>query len=552
MKRYPGLSPFDAKQKDIFFGRDNDIKNLSKLIFVERKILLYSKSGYGKTSLINAGVIPELENNKDFEFIKIRFRAYTKDSSSPSKTFLETLLQTADFKDINSKKTIINELTKEFKIDYWSIFKKNQLAGNKNKTYILIFDQFEELFTYPKVQIEEFKNQFETIIKTGKLPHFFEEIEDYIFENKNKLNKNDIELLYKSINIKALFSIRSDRMSELNKLADKIADIQKVFYELKPLDKQQTKQAIINPAKKQGNFESPEFEFEPRAINKIINALSNNGKQNIETTQLQIVCQRIENNIIEETQGSATLQRITENDIPNFKDIFLNFYNDAIAKVKTDTQAIVSKFVEDNLIAGKRRISLDELVCIKSVKKETLKSLVNTHLLRAERNSTSGISYELSHDTLVEPIQEVAEKRRKKEKLQREKEKAKKERVKLDKERKRQRTIIVIITVAAIISIAFAIFGFVQMKNTQKQIEIALKNEKTAIKNLENFNKEQAEKQLLNFKDLEKRAKIIIKVSGCPNEILIEMIEIAKKHPDSIDLQLQIKQIKNQLNKDCN
>ena len=75
MKRYPGLSPFSTEQKDVFFGRESDITNLARLIFVERKVLLYSKSGYGKSSLLNAGVIPELENNKDFEFVKIRFHA---------------------------------------------------------------------------------------------------------------------------------------------------------------------------------------------------------------------------------------------------------------------------------------------------------------------------------------------------------------------------------------------------------------------------------------------------------------------------------------------
>jgi len=473
MRRYPGLAPFTADQKDVFFGRNNDIQELSELIFVERKVLLYSKSGYGKTSLLNAGVIPKLSKNKDFEFITIRFRSYTDKNLTPHQTFLQTLRQHADFEFSNNPKTIIDQYAPEQQENYWAILKKNQLLGNKHKTYILIFDQFEELFTYPETQINEFKQRFAEIILEKQLPHFFDNFEDAIFENKENIKKEEIDLLYNAINIKSVFAIRSDRLSELNILADKITDIQKIFYELQPLNKEQAEQAIISPAKQQGEFESQPFTFEKLALKKIINALVGKGK--IETTQLQIVCQRIEENIIvkkiSKSVEQVSILNAVENDIPDFKDIFLDFYNTAVSKVKTDNINNIRKFIEDQLIIEGRRISLDEFVCQRYIKNETLKTLVETRLLRAERNSVEGFSYELSHDTLVPPIKEIADKRRERETQER-KEKEEQERLaKLLEERKRQRKIITIVSIAAIVSIAFGIFGFVQMKNAQNSLK---------------------------------------------------------------------------------
>ena len=62
MRRYPGVSPFTRDQRNIFFGRSEDIKKLKKLILLRNQVLLYSKSGIGKTSLLDSGVIPLLSD----------------------------------------------------------------------------------------------------------------------------------------------------------------------------------------------------------------------------------------------------------------------------------------------------------------------------------------------------------------------------------------------------------------------------------------------------------------------------------------------------------
>lgn len=455
MRRYPGLASFTSVQKDVFFGRKDDIQELSELIFVERKVLLYSKSGYGKTSLLNAGVIPKLSDNKNFEFITIRFRSYTEKSLSPNQTFLQTIRQHSDFNFSDKPETIIDKYEQGQENNFWSIFKKNQLSGNKHKTYVLVFDQFEELFTYPQAQIDEFKQGFAEIILENQYPAFFDDFEDAVFDNKENIPKDEIDLLYNNINIKSVFAMRSDRLSELNALADKITDIQKVFYELQPLDKEQAKQAIINPAKQKSNFDSKAFTYEKAALKKIINALTKKDK--IETTQLQIVCQRLEEDIIAAKKTDAI---ISEKDIPAFEDIFRDFYHDATSKVNIEERDKVRKFIEDQLIIDSRRISLDTLVCQKYVNSETLKKLVDTRLLRAEPNTTGGFSYELSHDTLVSPITEIAKKRRDEEEKER-----------LREKQRRQIRIITLAILVSAVSVGAAIFGFWQksIADTEKE-----------------------------------------------------------------------------------
>src|SRR5262245_60063929 len=61
---YVGPRPFEEDQAEFFFGRDFEARELAALIVSERIVLLYSPSGAGKTSLLQARVLPELRRQK--------------------------------------------------------------------------------------------------------------------------------------------------------------------------------------------------------------------------------------------------------------------------------------------------------------------------------------------------------------------------------------------------------------------------------------------------------------------------------------------------------
>ena len=64
-RRYPGLNYFTTEQKDQFFGRDAEKEDLLALVQTEKIVTLFGKSGYGKSSLIRAGLIPILPASRE-------------------------------------------------------------------------------------------------------------------------------------------------------------------------------------------------------------------------------------------------------------------------------------------------------------------------------------------------------------------------------------------------------------------------------------------------------------------------------------------------------
>ena len=67
-RRYPGVQPFKTEQADLFFGRDDDRERLLNLLLLEKLLVLFGKSGYGKSSLLNAGIIPDLDDENPIKY----------------------------------------------------------------------------------------------------------------------------------------------------------------------------------------------------------------------------------------------------------------------------------------------------------------------------------------------------------------------------------------------------------------------------------------------------------------------------------------------------
>src|SRR5512143_994922 len=59
---YIGPRPFERSDRDRFFGRAREARDLLSLIMAERVVLFYAQSGAGKTSLLNTQIIPALKD----------------------------------------------------------------------------------------------------------------------------------------------------------------------------------------------------------------------------------------------------------------------------------------------------------------------------------------------------------------------------------------------------------------------------------------------------------------------------------------------------------
>src|SRR5262245_59831217 len=68
---YPGLEPYSYADRHIFFAREAEARRLIRLVVMYRATLLYSDSGSGKSSLLNAGLAP-LAVQQGYELNRIR------------------------------------------------------------------------------------------------------------------------------------------------------------------------------------------------------------------------------------------------------------------------------------------------------------------------------------------------------------------------------------------------------------------------------------------------------------------------------------------------
>ena len=59
----PFVGPRAIQEDEPFFGREKELEDLVDQLYAERVVLMYSPSGAGKSSLINAGLIPELKDS---------------------------------------------------------------------------------------------------------------------------------------------------------------------------------------------------------------------------------------------------------------------------------------------------------------------------------------------------------------------------------------------------------------------------------------------------------------------------------------------------------
>jgi len=433
--RYPGSKPFSQEDTSVYFGRSKDIDNLYKYVNVENLVVLYGKSGLGKSSLINAGLLERL-HEKEFLPMPIRFNNYLQGSNTNP-------LQIAVQKIVGEEKTdcFLNRIEDE-QITLWQYLKSIELKAEKNLKFVLIFDQFEELFTFPE-GVADFAQQLTDLIDKRVPKSFQEKMNRLLDDNEDLLDDSQIKAIMQGLNVKIVLSIRSDKLNLLNHLKSFIPTILLNCYELLPLSSEQAQEAIVKPAMQTGDFVTPKFAFSPEAINRIIVFLTKNGQQHVEAFQLQMLCQYIEQHVIREKNKNI----VEPSDVKDLAYLVENYYEYQIGQVcqNEHEKNIVTHLIEDGLIfeQEEQRLSLfvGQIKTEYKISDELLIRLVNSRLIRAEIGSTGGIYYELSHDTLVEPILK-AKNKRKEEELKKQQEYEKQEEIRKissEKEQKNRR-----------------------------------------------------------------------------------------------------------------
>ena len=136
---YKGLKRFNFADRNHFFGRDALIKRLLTAVNQSSLSLVLGASGSGKSSIVRAGVIPELQ--KSLQTMKFYDFIFTP-SEDPFESLYRCLL--SEEKDYRFNESEV-EIVREQKSKTLSrVIKK---LKKENERWLFFIDQFEELFT---------------------------------------------------------------------------------------------------------------------------------------------------------------------------------------------------------------------------------------------------------------------------------------------------------------------------------------------------------------------------------------------------------------------
>jgi hypothetical protein len=436
MYRYPGVNYFTKKDKAVFCGRQDDVDALYTQVMINRTLVLHGESGTGKSSLLQAGFLPLLEDRQNesakldahfskFLPITIRFDFLRKTTEGVNKESLieDTVAMIKHaFPQLNAIKL---PHTKGINQDsLWCIGKK--MAVQKIKP-LLIFDQFEELQGYPVETIAHFKRELAELLSTEMPKPVYEAMKKMASElcdsktateqQKNELNET-IAFFEKPIDAKAIFVVREDRLGTMSLLSDYFPNILKNDFLLSPLSIKNACLALTEPAKVKGDFRSPPFVFESEGlVTKLITEIADAQTALVDPIQVQIIATKIERNCIEKASSNRYDDEnpcvVTAADIPNLGDVINEFYSNCWNSIKANLNLSDAEYeskrnkITGVLVINDRRDLVNSGWIIDSQNPETDQKIINgllaTGLLRVVPYGKVKY-YQLCHDRFISPV----------------------------------------------------------------------------------------------------------------------------------------------------
>ncbi|MEM7028677.1 MAG: WD40 repeat domain-containing protein [Chloroflexota bacterium] len=389
---YVGPRPFTEDDSDNFYGRQIESQQLTSLVISERVVLFYAQSGAGKTSLLQASVIPRLRSFKRVSVLPI---ARVSGDLPPG-------LDGANVGNIYTFNTLFNLRGQDTTAaDLGALNLSDGLASlvtpgeneeRQRQTYLLILDQFEEIFTTHPDRLED-------------RAEFFRQLQEAL-ETYPRLS--------------LLISMREDFIAHLDFYVVQIHDRLRTRFRMEPLDFESALPAVREPALQAGrSYDEGVAEglidnlrriqvSRPRNL-----GLSEDQDAEPETTlgpyvepvHLQIVCRQLWDSL------PADANRIRSEDVQEFGDVdqaLTGFYENALREAEEATNLsernLRTWFTTQVITQARTR----GLVYRGETETEGLPNaavdvLNNAYIIRADIRG-GDTWYELTHDRLVEPI----------------------------------------------------------------------------------------------------------------------------------------------------
>lgn len=370
----PFVGPSPLQRRDGLFGRTEDLGALCEVLPSSRILMLHSPSGAGKSSIINAGVVPQMERHGFTVLQPLRAGGPESLKGAPGGRFIGNVLNQWNSRLPESKQKSHREL---MGVKRLSDFARDVLDLQKAPFFLMIFDQFEEVATVDPAERKGVEDFFDQV---GEL-----------LENRR---------------IWALFAIREDYLGDIEPYADWIPTGLRNRQRLDLLTIEQASDAIEGPVKRFG------VEFDPAVAKELVKRLSmrrDSGDRfvpgkHVEPVLLQVVCAEIWEALREDEKLIGASRIPGESEIAGA----LGNYFDRVVNAATTPEVPaprIRSWVVEQMIDGNRRKQTLKGPTGTSADAAVLRSMIDDYLLREDvRNET--VWYELVHDRLIEGVRE--------------------------------------------------------------------------------------------------------------------------------------------------
>ena len=374
-----GLVGYEEGQT--LYGRDSEVSLLSHLIEDNNAVVVYGKSGIGKSSLLKAGVFPVLRE-RAFVPLYIRLNHNTDESYAVQ---IEKAIK--DQKSGIKCKDRLGETVPD--LGLWDFLHRNEFTNSEGQSVIpvIVLDQFEEIYTLSdtnhKVDFQEFFSQLADVLNETKPDVVLEEERKFVEDCEAVSNDKETtgftlkpvaktKLKYsEESQFRIVICLRDDSLYLLERSCATIPSLKANRFNLNALGEEAAKDVIVKPA--------PGYiaEEQCQEIIEHYSEFSNDGDK-----------------VVDPAIISLFLYLYYENKRKvSYENIFEKYYVESIQSVSTSSMSRI----EDELLTeeGYRRQLPEKQLLAEGVLASELEYLEKCIILKKEKGYV-----EFSHDLL--------------------------------------------------------------------------------------------------------------------------------------------------------
>jgi hypothetical protein len=379
----PFVGPRPIQRGEALYGRKTEVRELHEQLQARRIVVLHSPSGAGKSSLVQAGLIPRLERSKFFDVwrpIRVNLDPVNFEGlpDGTNRYLLSAMVSLEDELPEAHRRSPVELATLGFRTYLETRPRRKSRADH---SVVLLFDQFEEVLSVAPRDVEAKEA-------------FFTQVGEALDADKYW----------------ALFIIREDYLAALAPYRDRIPTQLSNTFRLDLLGVDGAREAAVKLVE-EGGRSFP-------AVDKLIRDLSSVHVQrpdgtfaveqglHVEPVHLQVVCRRLWDAMPEDDLS------IDEEDIEAYAGVstsLAGYYADAVRNIADGDPALeraIRDWVGTKLIVGGIRSQIRrEAGNSSGLDNEHIQKLLDSYLVRTEQRAGASW-FELGHDRLVEPILE--------------------------------------------------------------------------------------------------------------------------------------------------